>query len=217
MRVPCLCIVACQELDPKASHSRAPGTIPMHVSWVKTWVRGNLQFNWTLWQWVAERSLKQINCRNRELQFLWIEALQGLSTLAWLMFLTVPTFTLQSANLLKLCKHRRHIFKWNSFRSIWDKARVGMTKSSEVPFQSWHFSQHLDEGAQQKSALSRRWGAMGHWMVGVFNSRRQTGREGRGHWHCEQVMERGHMLTSVFCAFGLGREKKTCQTWLNKV
>lgn len=197
MRVTCLCIVACQELDPKASHSRAPGTIPMHVSWVKTSVRGNLQFNWTLWQWVAESSLKQINCRNRELQFLWIEALQGLSTLAWLMFHTVPTFTLQSANPLKLCEHRRHIFKRNSFRSIWNQARVGMTKSSEVPFQSWHFSQHLDEGAQQKSAPSRRWGAMGRWMVGVFNSRRQTGREGRGHW------------TSVFCAFGLGREKKT--------
>lgn len=108
----------------------------------------------------------------------------------------------------------RHIFKRNSFRSIWDKARVGMTKSSEVPFQSWHFSQHLDEGAQQKSAPSRRWGAMGRWMVGVFNSRRQTGREGRGHWHCEQVMERGHMLTSVFCAFGLGREKKTVNHYI---
>ena len=57
-------------------------------------------------------------------------------------------------------------------------------------------------------------------MVGVFNSRRQTGREGRGHWHCEQVVERGHMLTSVFCAFGLGREKKTVNHYLimyNKV
>ena len=37
-------LVACQELDPKASHSRAAGTIRMHVS-LKTLVRGNLQFN----------------------------------------------------------------------------------------------------------------------------------------------------------------------------
>ena len=191
--------VACQELDPKASHSRVPGIIRIHLSWVKALVRGNLQFNWSLRQWDAESTLKQIDYCNGELQLDWIGALQGWSTFARLMLHTVPTFTV-SANPLKLCEHRRHVFKRNSFRWFETKQELEWQSQVKSLFNPCHFSHHLDEGAQQNSALSRRWGAMGRWRVGVFNSRGQKVREGRGHWHCKQVMEPG---THVWLPFSV--------------
>ena len=93
---------------------------------------------------------------------------------------------------------------------VWDKARVGMTKSSEVPFQSLPLFTPFGWGSSTKISTIKALrcnGALNGWGV-QFSWSKREGRQralalqtGYGTWHT--------CLTSVFRHWGLGRERKT--------